>query len=546
VTALLQEYVARQADARPDAIALVMGEERLTYEELEVASNRLARLLREAGCRRGDRVCLFVPKTPAAVVAELATLKADCAYVPIDTASPAPRVEMIVASAEPAVTLVSGSAATLLDDVLAQRGKGRVVVGSLDDERLAGEHFESAFSAADLGAQSPEALTFQNSTDDSAHILFTSGSTGTPKGVVINHANVVAFVEWAVDYFGTKPTDRVSGHPPLHFDLSTFDIYATFLAGAELHLVPASANLVPHKLAELIRTAELTQWFAVPSTFTFMAKFGVVQEGAFPSLERVLWCGEVLPTPILIEWMRAVPQARFTNLYGPTEATIASSYYTVPEIPAGETDPIPIGVPCAGEELLVLDEKLQPLPAGEIGDLYIAGVGLSPGYWRDEEKTSAAFLPDPRGRDDDARIYRTGDLARVGEDGLVHFLGRADSQIKHRGYRIELGEIETALSALDGLNEVVVVGVDTGGFEGTSICCAYAPKAGTEVEPAQLGAELRKVIPPYMVPGRWLSLDVLPKNVNGKIDRRGLRELFEQGADERAEKPVAKAEGLGV
>jgi acyl-coenzyme A synthetase/AMP-(fatty) acid ligase len=276
----------------------------------------------------------------------------------------------------------------------------------------------------------------------------------------------------------------------------------------------------------------------VPSTFTFMAKFGVVQPGAFPSLERVLWCGEVLPTPILMEWMRAVPQATFTNLYGPTEATIASSYYTMPTIPASETEPVPIGVPCAGEELLVLDERLQPVPEGEIGDLFIAGVGLSPGYWRDEEKTAAAFLPDPRAPGSDERIYRTGDLAKMQDDGLVYFLGRADSQIKHRGYRIELGEIETALGALDELAEVAVVGVDTGGFEGTAICCAYAPAEGQDVEPVRLGEQLRKVLPPYMVPGRWLALEVLPKNVNGKIDRRGLRELFEQGADE---KPVAKA-----
>jgi amino acid adenylation domain-containing protein len=538
VTRLLQDYVALQAESRPDAVALVMGDERLTYAELEAASNRLARLLRESGCRRGDRVCLFLPKSPAAIVAELATLKADCAYVPIDTASPAPRVELIVESAEPALVLASAPAAKLLDDVLAAQGGRAVTVGSLDDEALAGEHFESAFTAGDQAAQDDGPLTWENTPEDAAHILFTSGSTGTPKGVVIKHANVVAFVEWAADYFGTKAGDRVSGHPPLHFDLSTFDIYATFLAGAELHLVPAAANLVPHKLAELIRTAELTQWFAVPSTFTFMAKFGVVQPGAFPSLERVLWCGEVLPTPILIEWMRAVPQATFTNLYGPTEATIASSYYTMPSIPASETEPVPIGVPCAGEELLVLDERLHAVPDGAIGDLFIAGVGLSPGYWRDEEKTAAAFLPDPRAAGSDERIYRTGDLAKVLDDGLVYFLGRADSQIKHRGYRIELGEIETALGALDELAEVAVVGVDTGGFEGTTICCAYAPAEGREVEPVRLGEQLRKVLPPYMVPGRWLALDVLPKNVNGKIDRRGLRELFEQDADE---KPVAKA-----
>jgi amino acid adenylation domain-containing protein len=538
VTRLLQEYVARQAEARPDAVALAMGDERLTYGELEAASNRLARLLREAGCKRGDRVCLFVPKTPAAIVAELATLKADCAYVPIDTASPAPRVELIVDSAEPALVLAAAPAAKLLDDVLAAQGGRSVTVGSLDEDAVSGEHFQSAFTAADQAAQDAAPLAWENTADDAAHILFTSGSTGTPKGVVIKHANVVAFVEWAADYFGTKAGDRVSGHPPLHFDLSTFDIYATFLAGAELHLVPAAANLVPHKLAELIRESELTQWFAVPSTFTFMAKFGVVQPGAFPSLERVLWCGEVLPTPILMEWMRAVPQATFTNLYGPTEATIASSYYTMPTIPASETEPVPIGVPCAGEELLVLDEHLQPVPKGETGDLFIAGVGLSPGYWRDEEKTAAAFLPDPRAPGSDERIYRTGDLAKVLDDGLVYFLGRADSQIKHRGYRIELGEIETALGALDELAEVAVVGVDTGGFEGTAICCAYAPAEGREVEPVRIGEQLRKVLPPYMVPGRWLALDVLPKNVNGKIDRRGLRELFEQGADE---KPVAKA-----
>ena len=537
MTALLQEYVSRQAEARPDDVALVMGGERMTYGELEAASNRLARLIQEAGCARGDRVCLFVPKTPAAIVAELATLKADCAYVPIDTSSPAPRVELIVESAEPSLVLVSKPAAKLLDEVLVGR---ELTVGSLDDEPLSGERFSSAFSGADRGSQSAEPLDWQNGTDDAAHILFTSGSTGTPKGVVIKHANVVAFVEWAVDYFGTKPGDKISGHPPLHFDLSTFDIYGTFHAGAELHLVPAVANLVPHKLAELIRDSELTQWFAVPSIFTFMAKFGVVEEGAFPSLERVLWCGEVLPTPILIEWMKAVPQATFTNLYGPTEATIASSYYTMESIPASETEPIPIGVPCAGEELVVLDDQLEPVPTGEIGDLFIGGVGLSPGYWRDEEKTAAAFLPDPRNEGE--RIYRTGDLAKVHDDGLVYFLGRADSQIKHRGYRIELGEIETALGALDELAEVAVVGVDTEGFEGTAICCAYAPAKDKTADPVRIGEQLRKVLPPYMVPGRWLSLAVLPKNVNGKIDRRGLREMFEQGLDEEESDEPARAE----
>jgi amino acid adenylation domain-containing protein len=540
MTRLIHEYATRQAERRPDAVALVHGDERLTYGELEEGSNRLARVLRDSGCVRGDRVTIFQPKQPAAIVSMLAALKAGCAYVPIDVASPAPRVAKILEAAEPRLILVDPSSARLLDETLGEAELTQApVVGSVAD-RLDGERFSSAFTPADWAGADASSLATENGPDDIAHLLFTSGSTGTPKGVMIKHENVVAFVEWATSYFGTKEGDRISGHPPLHFDLSTFDIYGTFLAGAELHLVPASLNLIPQKLAAFIRDSELTQWFAVPSIFTYMAKFEAIEQDDFPTVERILWCGEVLPTPVLAQWMRRVPHPRYTNLYGPTEATIASSYYTMPGLPESETDPIPIGVACDGEELLVLDPELKPVPDGEIGDLYIAGVGLSPGYWRDEEKTAAAFLPDPRAEGE--RIYRTGDLARRSPDGLFHFLGRADSQIKSRGYRIELGEIETALSSLSDLGESAVVGVDVGGFEGTAICCAYAPAGGADVQPADVRKRLQKLLPTYMLPSRWHVTDVLPKNVNGKIDRRRLREHFEA---EAASSPAGAAETVG-
>jgi amino acid adenylation domain-containing protein len=358
-----------------------------------------------------------------------------------------------------------------------------------------------------------------------AHILFTSGSTGEPKGVMITHANVSAFVSWANDYFGTRPGDRISGHPPLHFDLSTFDIYGTFRAGAELHLVPAD-TLLPRHLGEFITSHALTQWFCVPSTMTYMAQFGGLTDGGFPTLERVLWCGEVLPTPVLAQWMRAVPQATFTNLYGPTEATIASSYYTVPGIPADDTAPIPIGTPCAGEELFVVSGRGQPAQQGDIGELCIAGAGLSPGYWRDPQRTSAQFAADPRPGRDRERAYRTGDLARVGEDGLLHFLGRTDSQIKSRGYRIELGEIEAAVNALAEVGECAVVAVKSDGFDGTTICCAYAPANGVRLEPPAMRIALAASLPAYMLPTRWAPMDALPRNGSGKIDRRALHERF--------------------
>jgi amino acid adenylation domain-containing protein len=528
LTALLQDYVARSADRNAERVALVMNGERVTYGKLETGSNRLARLLVDAGCRRGDRVCLLLPKAPSAILAMHAVLKADAAYVPIDISAPAARVARILASAEPRIVLATPATAKLVDELVASKTLGSQVSIGYVEEGQGGERFDPAFRPRDVAGYSAEPARAANRPEDLAHLLYTSGSTGLPKGVMITHKQVVHFIEWATDYFGAQAADRISGHPPLHFDLSTFDIYGTLSAGAELHLVPPTATLAPRELAQWLRDAELTQWFAVPSVFSYMAKFEVVEQDDFPSLQRVIWCGEVLPTPILIHWMRRLPHASFTNLYGPTETTIASSYYKVPECPSDPSIPIPIGSPCAGEELAVLDDELQPVPTGEIGEIFISGVGLSPGYWRDEERTRAAFLPDPRQPGD--RLYRTGDLGRLDEMGLFHFDGRTDSQIKSRGYRIELGEIETALNTLDSLREVAVVGTDSGGFEGTAICCAYVPAEAGGVASHELRRRLSAMLPSYMLPSRWLALDVLPKNLNGKIDRRVLRELFREQA----------------
>src|SRR5882724_4640587 len=427
MTSLLQQWVSEQAERRPDATAVVM---------------------------QGARVALLLAKSPLAIVSMVGTLKADCTYVPLDASSPAPRVAKIVESAEPRVILAEARATSLLSTLLSNaRLRRSTAVGWMDHDRNRGEAFEPSFSLEDVMRAPGDPLDYRNSPAHPAHILFTSGSTGTPKGVVIPHRNVIHFVEWARRYFNLGPTDRVSGHPPLHFDLSTFDVYGTFASGAQLHLVPAEINLLPTALAKFIRDAELTQWFSVPSLLSYMAKFDVVRFNDFPALRRLLWCGEVFPTPALRYWMTRLPHATFTNLYGPTETTIASSYYAVPTCPEDDGVAIPIGTPCEGEELLVLSDTLRPVSPGEVGDLYIRGVGLSPGYWRDPEKTRAAFVPNPTSPDPDDRLYRTGDLAKIGADGLVYFFGRADSQIKSRGYRIELGEIETALNAMSFIQE---------------------------------------------------------------------------------------------
>jgi len=525
--ALLQNWVTRQAEVRPDGIALVMNEQRMTYGQLEESSNQLARLLRAAGCRRGDRVCFLMPKSPVAIVTMLGILKADCMHVPLDPASPAPRVGKIVDSCESRWILAAGRVGGLLDELLSQPGSnGSISVGSLDDETELTGSVRPEFYRRDLTTYSGAFVDSANASEDAAHILFTSGSTGTPKGVVITHANVIHFVEWAVNYFRMDDSDRISGHPPLHFDLSQFDIFGTFASGAQLHLVPGDVGLMPNHLADFIRRSELTQWFSVPSVLNYMAKFDVVKD--FPCLKRVLWCGEVFPTPALMHWMQRLPGATFTNLYGPTETTIASSYYTVPRCPADPCAPIPIGAPCDGEQLLVLDEHLKSVSPGETGDLYIGGVGLSPGYWRDQEKTAAAFIQHPGSTDPSNRIYKSGDLARVGADGLVYYVGRADTQVKSRGYRIELGEIEAALNASGDLKECAVVAIPSEGFEGTTLCCAYVSAVHANVHQRLLLSQLRKLLPSYMLPTRWAAFNQLPKNSSGKIDRPQLRRMFEQ------------------
>jgi amino acid adenylation domain-containing protein len=526
---LLQDWVTEQALRRPESPAIVSGGARLTFAEIDTLSNQLARLLRDRGCGRGDRVCLLAPKSPMAIVALLGIYKADAIYVPLDPSSPPARLKRILESCESRWLLAAGPVTPVLEALVqGESSRHALSVGWLDGRPPAcGVPVEFTLDEVARGSAAPVAC--QNESHDPAHILFTSGSTGTPKGVVITHANVMHAVEWAVRYFGIDSSDRVSAHPPLHFDLSFLDIFGAAAAGAVLYLVPPELNVLPNRLAQFIRESALTQWFSVPSLLGYMARLDVVGFGDFPHLRRVLWCGEVLPTPVLIHWMKRLPHVRFTNLYGPTETTIMSSHYTVPACPEDPRAPIPIGTACAGEELLVLDESRRPLPRGVKGELYIAGAGLARGYWRDTARTDAAFVRNP-GRPSE-RLYKTGDLARIGEDGLVYFLGRSDSQIKSRGYRIELGEIEAAVNA--AVPEGAVVAIDGGGFDGAVICCAYVPAAGRDANPAALRRALSRLLPSYMLPARWLAFERLPRNAHGKIDRRRLQETFERTSHPR-------------
>ena len=520
MTGLLHDCVTEAARSRPDARALIGEDRTFTYAALDDYSNRVAHMLRAHGCERGHRVALLMPNSARAVATLVGVLKAGCAYVPLSPAGGIGRIADMLRQCEPKVLLAGGCSPEVVAD-LDTRG---VVTGWLGPEPAPPR---TDFTLADIGAAPADPPVGDVGPDDLAYILFTSGTTGSPKGVPIRHASARAFADWAVEQFELGPDDRVSGHTALTFDLSVFDMFVSFRAGAELHLVPNRVRLLPHEVARFIEERQLTLWFSVPSQLAYVARFDALGDEDLGSLRHVAWCGDVLATPSLLYWKRRLPGVTFTNLYGPTETTVASSYYVVPESFDDPTATIPIGTACAGEELLVLDERLLSVPEGAVGDIYIGGVGLSPGYWRDPVRTEEAFVQDPRSPDGSGRLYRTGDRGRLGPGGTVEFLGRADFQIKTAGYRVEPAEVERAVLALPEVTACVVVAVTVDDFSGSAVGCAFVPSPGTAPRAGDMKKRLGHALPAFMVPSKWLALDELPLDTRGKVDRVRARSLLE-------------------
>lgn len=506
------------AAASPEARAIVGDGTSLTYGEVgRIAAAMVARL-KEQGIAPGERVALLAEKSPVAIAAICGTMGADCIHVPLDADSPSARLKLILGAARPSAIWCQSTDAVRakLQDALPP---------GVDVPVLELETPDAWMSLTPCAAPTEPGST------EIAQLLFTSGSTGVPKGVMVTHANVLAFVDWAGTHFGISAEDRVSGHSPLAFDLATWDIFGAFAAGAELHPVPSSLNLFPQKVLAFMRERRLTQWFSVPSLLAYMARFDVLVQDDLPDLKRLIWCGEVFPTAPLRYWMTRLPHVRFTNLYGPTETTIASTVYEVREVPGETEPPVPIGRACGGESLHVVDDGLREVPVGETGEIVIGGVGVTLGYWEDPTKTAERFVIAPH-LDGEGSVYRTGDLGRADADGVVHFLGRADTQIKSRGHRIELGEIENAVLAVDEIGEAAVVAVATGDFANIEIACAYALKPQRELPTAELRKRIAVSLPRYMLPSQWRELLTFPKNANGKIDRLHVQALFDPRVDQ--------------
>jgi amino acid adenylation domain-containing protein len=519
---LLQHLLINSAEQYPQKEAVIYGEERITYKKLDEITDKLAALLLENGIKRGDRIGIYMNKSIASVISIFGILKASAIYVPIDPNAPLSRIDYIIRNCGIRCLLTSSQRTEKLSELLAERLPLELVVLTDDFGDLKEVLPVKIIRWMDVikGEEHPLPKTPTIETD-LAYILYTSGSTGVPKGVMISHLNALTFIDWAYETFNLDFKDRVSNHAPLHFDLSIFDIFATFKAGATLVIVPDMLSMFPIRLAEWIENNQISVWYSVPSILTMMVLNGQLGRYRYSDLRSILFAGEVFPTKYLRELMAIIPHVEYYNLYGPTETNVIT-YYKVEQILPEQIKPVPIGKACNNMDVFALQQNGELVAEpGQEGELYARGSCLAQGYWGDEEKTSRCFLINHKQRHFQEKMYKTGDLVTIDENGNYIYLGRRDHMIKSRGYRIELGDIETALYSHPGISEAVAVAVPDD-MIGNRIKAFVVLNNKNLIDLIDLQTHCAERIPKYMVPESIQFCDVLPKTSTGKIDRTAL------------------------
>ena len=489
----IADQFKQQAAKTPDAIAVVAKDRQLSYRELDEHSNRVARYLQSLGVKPDTLVGVAMGRSESLVVSLLAILKAGAAYVPLDPTYPKERLSLVIEDSEMPILLTTSET----HDLLPSGAKGLTVL-DVEDPAIA--------------LQSPDVVDSNAASHNLAYVIYTSGSTGKPKGVMLENRNVINFFTGMDRAIGCAPEVWLAV-TSFSFDISVLELLWTLTRGFK---VVVHGDEGTATIADEITCHGVTHLQMTPS----LARMLTLDTRAFAALgllKQILLGGEAVPAS-LIHHIRKNFRGEIHNMYGPTETTIWSTTYSVEE--PGST--VSIGRPISNTQIYLLDAEFQPVPVGDIGELFIGGDGVARGYWNRPDLTAERFLTMPSLSQH--RIYRTGDLARFLPDGNIEFLGRADYQVKLRGHRIEPGEIEAILEQCKGIRQAVIVVRED--KEGDKRLIAYLVAESTGAEPVgTLRSVLESKLPDYMVPSAFVFLPELPLTDNGKIDRKALLKL---------------------
>lgn len=496
----VEQFPERTAIAPP-------GQSPCTYRELNAQANRIAHYLLSRGVRKNNVVALFNNKSVSGYASILACLKIGAIYTNVDFNSPRERVEKILGRCNPILVLDDNTGSEARQCVAAEK---LVNIG------------EPAFTQAiaKLPAENPREVETVTGADP-AYIMFTSGSTGFPKGAVMSHSNVLNFINWGQATFNVTQDDVFTNVNQIYFDNSVFDIYVSLMSGAALVPVHSDSVKDARELVRAINDSGCTIWFSVPSLLVYLLTTKALSAGDFGTMKRVLFGGEGFPKARLKQlYDMFSPRVELHNVYGPTECTCICSSYLIGESDFDNMNELaPLGFLAPNFCYILLNEDEHD---SDTGELVLGGPNVGLGYYNDPERTASAFIH-RKGTLYSEWMYRTGDLVKRDEKGHLHFKGRADNQVKHMGYRIELEEIEAGFNGIPYVNEVGVIYEKMA--SGLGQIKAFVSVSDPAKSVSDLQSAIKKAVPAYMVPRVIVILNSLPKNQNGKVDRKQLAAL---------------------
>ena len=470
-----------------DKVLFEENEKSLTAIELDQLSSSYAGQLLRRGVRAGHNVAVLLPRGIDAAASIYSILKIGACYVPIDAKSPQNRQAFIIRDAQCKCVIGKGNPPQWMTTA------ATCYVDITESDKLK-DTIPAVVPADD---------------QQNCAILYTSGSTGTPKGVVISNRAIMSFCNWSTDTFSIDSNDRIANLTPFHFDLSLFDLFAGPLAGARTIFMPDSLTMAPAKLIDWLIEKAITCWYTVPSILGFLLYKGNLANKSATQLKQILFAGEVFSTAKLIEFTSLLPTTKFYNLFGPTETNVCL-YWPVDRQQLKADQAIPIGVPASQAELKICPENQQ---------LLVKGPCLMNGYW----KNGKLELPL-----DDQHWYHTGDKVSINALGEYCYHGRLDRMIKSAGYRIEPAEIEQTLNSVSGVEDAAVLATDDSITGSVIVAAVVAPS----IDRLVIKKQVREKLPPYMQPGRYFFIDVMPTLSNGKIDYRSIRTMIEAGQNQ--------------